>query len=256
MIKKIVSFLISFTLIVGCNKEESRVKYYKFADTKDCAECTSMYCFYYDSAFHYSANWFGFYQSPNGFLRDSMYFKSSLPDSIGPVSIPRSQNILPVDSIRCSFIYESGWKFNYEMMMTKYGECKLLIFNPNEKKGVYVFNITPSEFDLVSYAVNQLSVNDTGMYKTYNNKEPWMISDIWFAIQICNGNNTLFYGGNHNADYVPDEVYFFSNAMGAIAQNHFSKQTPSMEITKPFDWLGKMLSFEITPLSEILFKKD
>ena len=81
MVKKIILCIWSLFILflsTGCGKEESGIKFYKMIDRYDCELCISEYCFFYDSSFHYTNVYFGFYEDKDGFLQDSLTFKEEI----------------------------------------------------------------------------------------------------------------------------------------------------------------------------------
>lgn len=231
-IKKIFISIATIVLLWGCNHKSNILYFYQFQDRTDCEYCFPAYCFYYDTAFHYTAIQYGFYENNNGFLRDSVFF-TSIRDSIVAMKIPSTHNEVHFDSIKCYCEYPSHWRFTFEMTISNQGECQLFLYSPYYKEGLYFFDLTSSERRLTDYSACRLLTKDTGLFMTFN-KRPQIPGDpIYFIIQLYHGCNRYSYIGNQDADDVPDEIFFFRDALGAIAQNHFSKQSP---VSKSIDY--------------------
>lgn len=242
MVQKIIRIAVLFVtllLLHSCDNKTDAIYYYQFQDRTDCDFCFPAYCFYYDTAFHYTAIQFGFYENDNGFLRDSVFF-DYMRDSIKAVQIKPAYKDVYFDSIECYFEYPSHWRFTFEMSINQSGKCRLYLYSPYYKEGMYLFDITPSEKLLVNHAAHQLQIKDTGVFMTFD-KRPHIPGDpIYFAIKMYTGNDSAYYYGDQDADDVPDEIFFFRDAIGAIAQNHFSKQCP-----KPSSEMHISVSYEL-----------
>lgn len=212
-------------LLYGCDRKTDTLYFYQFQERTDCDYCFPAYCFYYDTAFHYTAIQFGFYENNSGFLRDSLFF-IYMRDSIVAMKIPSSHNDVYFDSVKCYCEYPSHWRFTFEMSVSEQGKCQLFLHSPRSKEGFYLFEPTPSERSLIDYAVCQLMKKDTGLFMTFNNGLNIPGDPVYFVIKLYYRNRIYSYIGDQNADDVPNEIFFFRDAMGAIAQNHFSKQSP------------------------------
>ena len=249
MVQKInIVLMMAFLLLVGCDRKSDSLYYYRFQDRTDCECCFPAYCFYYDTAFHYTAIQYGFYENNNGFLRDSLFF-TSMRDSIVAMKIPAAyNNELYFDSIKCYCEYPSHWRFSFEMTVYKQGKCQLLLHTPYYKEGIYFFELSPSEHRLIDYSVCQLSIKDTGLFMTFDKRSLIPGDPVYFLIKLYYKHNIYSFIGNQDADDVPDNIFFFRDALGAIAQNHFSKQKPG---SKPIVY--QSVSGE---LFEILHRRD
>lgn len=231
MAQKIILIIIIIATLVlqfSCNCKTETIYFYQFQDRTDCDYCFPAYCFYYDTAFHYTAIQFGFYENKSGFLRDSLFY-TSMRDSIVAMKIPSSHSGDYYDSISCYCEYPSHWRFTFEMTVSKQGKCKLFIHSPYYKEGLYLFELTSSERRLIDFSACQLSTNDTGLYMTFEKKTFVPGDPVFFLIKLYRGDKIFSYIGNQDADNVPDEVFFFRDAMGAIAQNHSSKHSLTSE---------------------------
>ncbi len=228
IIKKIIP-IVTLVILFGCNHKSDILNYYQFQDRQDCECCFPAYCFYYDKSFHYTAIQHGFYEDNNGFLRDSLFF-IFMRDSIVAKNIPSTHDDVVFDSIKCYCEYPSHWRFTFEMSVSRQGKCRLFLHSPYHKEGLYLFELTTSERRLVDYSACQLSAKDTGSFITFDKKKHIPGDPVFFLIKLYRDDTILSYVGNQDADDVPDEIFFFRDAMGAIAQNHFSRQNP---IPKP-----------------------
>lgn len=228
--------IATLLLLTGCKHKHNFFYFYQFQDRTDCENCFPAYCFFYDTAFHYTAIQHGFYENDNGFLRDSLFF-TLMRDSIDAVKILPKHYKLDFDSIKCYCEYPSHWRFTFELLVSKQGKCQLYLHSPHYKEGFYQFELTPSEHCLAAYSACQLSAKDTGVFLAFNKRPQDSGDPVYFVIKIYHGREIYSYMGNQDADDVPDEVFFFRDAMGAIAQNHFSRQHP-LATTKPHpsDW--------------------
>ena len=222
---KIIAYITLLMQLLGCN-HKSDIYFYQFQDRNDCDCCFPAYCFYYDSAFHYTAIQYGFYVNKSGFLRDSLYF-TYMRDSIMATKIPSTYGNVYFDSLKCYFEYPSHWRFSFEMSVSKQGKCHLLLHTtPYYKEGLYLFELTASERSLIDYSVCQLSTKDTGLFLTFEKKTPIPGDPVYFIINLYHGQDVYSYIGNEDADDVPESIFFFRDALGAMAQNHLSKQSP------------------------------
>ena len=224
-IKKTFIPIVTLVILFGCNHKSDTLYFYKFQDRTDCEYCFPAYCFYYDTAFHYTAIQYGFYENTSGFLRDSLFF-TSMRDSIVAMKIPLIHNNVYFDSMKCYCEYPSYWRFTFEMSVSKQGECQLFLYTPYYKEGLYLFELTSSERHLINYSACQLPTKDTGLFMTFNKRSHITGDPVYFFIKAYNGREIYSYIGNQDADDVPDRIFFFRDALGAIAQNHFSKQNP------------------------------
>lgn len=233
MARKIIYTIILIAtqmLLFGCDNDSQTVYFYQFQDTADCDYCVPAYCFYYNKDFHYTAVNYGFYENDYGFLRDSLYF-TFMRDSISAVKILETHSGDDFDSIKCYFEYPSHWRFTFEMNITRQGICELFLYSPFNKKGLYTFGLTLPECCLVRYSVSQLLTKDTGLYMSFNKRSNFVGDPVCFLIKVYQGGKGYSYAGDQDADNVPDELFFFRDAMGAIAQNHFSKLNPHSDST-------------------------
>lgn len=225
-----IVLMAAVVLLIGCARKSDALYYYQFQDRTDCECCFPAYCFYYDTAFHYTAIRYGFYENDNGFLRDSLFF-TSMRDSIVAMKVPAVyNNDGHFDSIKCYCEYPSHWRFSFEMSVYKQGKCQLILHTPYYKEGMYFFDLSSSERRLIDYSVCQLSTKDTGVFMNFG-KMPHVPGDpVYFLIKVYRSSEIYSYIGNQDADDVPASLFFFRDALGAIAQNHFSKQNPNSEI--------------------------
>lgn len=224
-IKQIVILIATLVLQFGCGCKYDTIYFYQFQDRTDCEYCFPAYCFYYDTAFHYTALRFGFYENKSSFLRDSVFY-TSMRDSITAMKIPSSHSDDCFDSMKCYCEYPSQWRFTFEMSVSKQGKCQLFIHSPYYKEGLYLFKLTSSERRLIDYSACQLSTRDTGLFMTFDKKNNIPGDPVFFLIKMYRGDKIYSYIGNQDADDVPDEIFFFRDAMGAIAQNHFLQSSP------------------------------
>ena len=222
---KIITYITTLMLLPGCNHKSDYYYFYQFQDRNDCEQCFPAYCFYYDSAFHYTAIQYGFYENNSGFLHDSLFF-TSMRDSIVATKIPSTYSDVYFDSLKCYFEYPSNWRFTFEMSVSKQGKCQLFLHTPYNKEGLYIFEPTASERGLIDYSVCQMSTKDTGLFLKKKKKKPIPGDPVYFIIKLYHGQKICSYIGNQDADDVPENIFFFRDALGAIAQNHFSKQDP------------------------------
>lgn len=250
MVQKKINNLFLITLLLllfGCGHQPNNLFFYKFQDRIDCDYCFPAYCFFYDTAFHYTAIQYGFYENDDGFLRDTLYFES-LRDSIKAEEIPPTHYRLVFDSIKCYCEYPSHWRFTFEMYVSKHGECDLLLYSPYYLEGEYRFMLTSLENRLVNYSACQLSTQSTGFFMAFD-KRPHVPGDpVYFVILLYHGSDIYSYIGDQDADNVPDEVFFFRDAMGAIAQNHFSRLKPTI-----MDTNHQSISDELSRVHSVTF---
>lgn len=225
MEKKVIILIVTLMLLVGCNRKSDTLYFYQFQDRTDCDYCFPAYCFYYDTAFHYTAIQYGFYENKRGFLRDSLFF-TSMRDSITAMKIPPSHNDESFDSMKCYCEYPSHWRFTFEISVSEQGKCQLFIYSPHYKEGLYRFELSSSERRLIDFSACQLSTKDTGLFMTFDQKANIPGDPVYFYIKLFQGGKIYSYIGNQDADGVPDEIFFFRDAMGAIAQNHFMRSIP------------------------------
>lgn len=223
--KKII-YITTLVLLFGCNHSHETLLFYQFQDRTDCEYCFPAYCFYYDSAFHYTAIQYGFYENSSGFLRDSLLF-TLMRDSIVATKIPSTLGDVYFDSLKCYFEYPSHRRFTFEISVSKQGNCQLFLHTPYNKEGLYLFELTSSERSLVDYSVCQLSTQDTGFFLSFEKNPPIPGDPVYFIIKLYHRQEIFSYIGNQDADDVPEGIFFFRDALGAIAQNHFSKQSPA-----------------------------
>lgn len=188
----------------------------------DCQDVDRpIYCFYYDSCFHYRNNEYGFCIDSNACLVDTIQLGNL--GKIIPLNITHLDEI-NVETIRCGVMYESHSIPDFVITIDDMKTCTVTnnLFDNNDD--VYSFELTKSERKLLQYVIKQINSQPT----IDMTKDQWK-SESKYSV-LFEG-SYLFIATSRQglseenflclwADSISTAYYMFSDAVGAIVNNH------------------------------------
>lgn len=188
----------------------------------DCQDVDRpIYCFYYDSCFHYRNNEYGFCIDSNACLIDTVQLGNL--GKIIPLNITH-QDEINIETIRCGVLYESRSIPDFVITIDNMKTCTVAnnLFDNNNK--VYSFELTKSERKLLQYVIRQINSQTTiDMTKDQWESES-KYSILFEGSYLFIATSTQGESKEHFlclwADSISRTYYMFGDAVGAIANNH------------------------------------